>query len=63
MQRFMRFLLPSLFLFLIYFWALPWLALQLDKKYFLLWKIPFWTETVAAVFLFISIAIMFRFFR
>jgi len=62
MQRFVRFFLPSLFILLIYFLALPWLALQLDQSYSLVWRLPFWTETISALLIFIGVAIVLRFF-
>jgi hypothetical protein len=46
----------------IYFLALPWLALQLDKKFSFIWRLPFWTEPIAVVFIVISVAIILRYF-
>ncbi|HUI28702.1 MAG TPA: hypothetical protein VLX91_00695 [Candidatus Acidoferrales bacterium] len=62
MQRFMRFLLPTLSTLLVYFLFLPWLALQLDYKLSFVWRLPFWTETVAAVLVLASVAVIFRYF-
>jgi protein-S-isoprenylcysteine O-methyltransferase Ste14 len=62
MQRFARFLLPSLFILLLYFFALPWLALQIDQKFSLIWRLPFWTEIIAIALILISVAVVLRYF-
>ena len=62
MQRFVRFFLPFLFTLLIYFLVLPWLALQLDQRFSFIWRLPFWTETIAAFLILISGAIILRYF-
>jgi len=62
MPRFARFFLPSLFSLLIYFLALPWLALQVDQRFSMLWRLPFWTETIAAVLVLAAVAIILRYF-
>ncbi len=58
MQRFVRFLIPSLSTLLAYFLALPWAALFIDQKFNLIWRIPFWTEPVAAVLVLVSICVI-----
>jgi len=58
MKRFIRFLIPSLSISLAYFLALPWLALQLDQKFSFVWKLPFWTETFAAILVVVSVCIV-----
>jgi hypothetical protein len=62
MQRFGRFVIPSLITLSIYFLALPWLALQIDHRFLLLWRIAFWLEPIAAALILLSIAIILRFF-
>lgn len=62
MRQFARFFLPSFFALLIYFLALPWLALQLDRRLSLLWRLPFWTETIAVALILVSVAIILRYF-
>jgi hypothetical protein len=62
MQRFMRFLLPSLSILLAYFLVLAWLAMQLDQKFSFIWRLPFWTETISAVLVPIGVAIILRYF-
>jgi protein-S-isoprenylcysteine O-methyltransferase Ste14 len=62
MRHFARFFLPSFFALLIYFLALPWLALQFDRKLSLLWRLPFWTENIAVVLILISLAVVLRYF-
>ncbi len=62
MQRFVRFLIPAMSALLVYFLALPWAALLLDQKFKLIWRLPFWTETIAAVLVLVGVAIILRYF-
>jgi len=60
MRRILRPLLLSLFALLIYFIALPWLALQLDQRMKLVWRLPFWTETAAAILVLVGFALLLK---
>jgi len=62
MQRFIRFLILSLLTLVVYFLALPWAALLLDQKFKLIWRLPFWTETISAVLVLVGVAINLRYF-
>lgn len=53
MKRFLR-SLPPLF---IYFLALPWAALRLDRWFHLIWRLPFWIEPLATVMVLGGIAL------
>lgn len=61
MQRILRFLLLSLSALLVYFIALPYIALQLDHRLKLIWRLPFWTETAAAVMMLVGIGLVLRY--
>jgi protein-S-isoprenylcysteine O-methyltransferase Ste14 len=49
MNRFVRSLLVSLPALLVYFVVLPWAAIRLDHWFGLVWRLPLWTEPVAAL--------------
>lgn len=49
MRRLIRSFLACLPAVLLYFAALPWVALRLDRWLGTVWRLPFWIEPVAAV--------------
>jgi protein-S-isoprenylcysteine O-methyltransferase Ste14 len=61
MQRFLRFLLISLSVLLIYFLVLPWIALQLDHRIRFVWQLPFWIEPVAIILILVGISLCLRY--
>jgi hypothetical protein len=61
MQRILRFLLVSLTVLLIFFLGLPWVALLLDHKFRLIWRLPFWIEPVSLILILGGILFLLRY--
>lgn len=56
MQRIIRFLL-FFFMALVFSLALPWVGLLLDRRFALIWRLPFWIEPVSVGMLLIGVVI------
>jgi protein-S-isoprenylcysteine O-methyltransferase Ste14 len=61
MQRVLRFLLFFLFALLIYILVLPWVALLLDQRFGLVWRLPFWIEPIAVLMVLSGLSLSLRY--
>ena len=60
MRRILRPILLALIALLIYFILLPWLALEFDQRMRIVWRLPFWTETPAAICIIVGLALLLK---